>query len=48
MDVLYPRAAGLDIHKRVVVACRWEPVPATWGQDPIAERLEATPPARHW
>src|SRR5579884_820889 len=22
MDVLYPRAAGLDIHKKVIVACR--------------------------
>ena len=28
MDVLYPRCCGLDIHKKVVVACRITPGPA--------------------
>jgi transposase len=30
MDVLYPRAAGLDVHKQVVVACRI--LPGSGGQ----------------
>ena len=27
MDVLYPRSCGLDVHKRIVVACRIVPGP---------------------